>query len=196
MALGEPVRYAYRVQPITIYVNHNDIIEKHNRYNVDFEIACDMFDMKDSKGKHCISNPHLINIAEPDVDINVVNPYISHSVVLDEEHYNRLLSVTNTDGNLHRYVGVVEGYAVKDIVSKFNIDLVDTGLCLTENMFVIDGLRKPEVAFDEKRHARYVQSSESFHLKLKKTKNALVRYNIYEPEICKLSYQNLYALEM
>ena len=63
-------------------------------------------------------------------------------------------------------------------------------------MLDIDGLKRPELEFDEKKHTRYVQSSESFYLKLKKGKNKLVRYEVQEPYVHRLSYQNLYAFDV
>lgn len=192
--LGEPQRYAYRAKPAIFYVRENGLMKKQVGYSVDFEIACDIFDLNDAKSNKCLYNPHLINIVEPGVDIDDIKPYVSHSIILDEELYNRLQSVTNKDGGLMRYNGVVNGYSVQHMKNLFKRDdVVDTGICLSKGMYLLGGLQKPELPFDEKKHTRYVQSSESYMLKLRRNNTALVRKNLYEPNIQTLNYDDLYA---
>ena len=189
---GEPKRYAYKACPVTLSVSQENHMKPVKYYSVDFEIACDMFSIEDARSENCIYNSHLVNIVEPGLDLDVDKPYISHNILLDEEHYNRLLSVTNSDGNLRRYDGVVEGYSIADIKSKLhNNDLIDTGLCLSEEMLRMNGLRRPEKPFNEKRHARFIQASESHMLKARKKSTALST-RIYEPTIRLLSYDNIY----
>lgn len=193
--LGEPQRYAYRAKPATFYVHNADgVLEKQNGYSVDFEIACDIFDLNEAKSDNCVYNPHLINILEPGVDIDDAKPYISHSIILDVDHYVRLQSVTNRDGGLMRYTGVVNGYSVDHIKSVFKRnDVLNTGVCLSKGIYLLNGLQRPEIPFDEKKHARYVQLSESYKLKLQRNNNSLVLRDLYEPTIHTLEHDNLYA---
>lgn len=193
--LGQPKRYAYKAQPITLYLSNDDgSIQKKKYHNVDFELACDRFNLDDARSSNCIYNPHLVNIVEPGVDADSLNPYISHSVLLDDEHYNRLLSVTNTSGNLHSYCGVVNGYSIEDIRKLFkNDDILDTGICLTEGILAMGGLSRPDEMFNENKHKRYIQASESHRLKLDKQKTALSIKTIFEPSIYTLDYDNIYA---
>ena len=64
---------------------------------------------------------------------------------------------------------------------------------LSKGIYLLGGLQKPELPFNEKRHTRYVQSSESYMLKLRRKNTALVRKNLYEPNIQTLNYDDLYA---
>lgn len=194
--LGEPRRYAYKAEPVTLYLKTpgSDKFQLVKAYEVDFEIACDMYDIDMARGENCIPNPHLINIVEPGLHGDETNLYVSHSTILDEPTFQKLQEYTNNTGKLRCYSGVVEGYSISDIKKLFHRDdIEDTGVCLTDSIIGIQGLRYPDEPFDESRHKRYVQASESHVIKLKK-KNAFqvsVR-DVYQPDICKLSYNNLY----
>lgn len=193
--LGPLKRYAYKAQPVTLYLSNDEgTIEKKAFYSVDFELACDRFNLDDARNNNCIYNPHLINIVEPGVDVDVLNPYISHSVLLDKEYYDRLVSVTNSDGKLHSYNGVVDAYSIKDIKDLFKTnEIMDTGICLTEGILRMGGLKRPDEMFNENKHKRYIQASESHRLKLDKTKNSLVLKSVFEPCVYTLDYDNIYA---
>lgn len=163
--LGEPKRYAYRAQPVVLYIRDtNGVMTKVTYYSVDFEIACDLKNLSDARGKDCVAEPHLINIREPEGQ----SDYVSHCVIVDEVTYERLLSFTNTDGRLRRYTGVVDGYSMKDVYGDFGFRIPDTGLCLAEHVINTGGLKRPVQPFDEKKHMRYIQASESHKLKLSK----------------------------
>lgn len=163
--LGCSERYAYRAQPVSLYVkNHDGIMVKVKYYIVDFEIACDLKNINDARSDYFVSNPHLINIREPDGQ----GDYVSHCTMIDEKTYDVLRSFTNSDGRLRRYTGVVNGYAVRSFYGDFDYMRPDTGLFLSD--VDIGLLQYPEQPFDEKKHMRFVQASESYRLKLFKRK--------------------------
>lgn len=194
--LGEPKRFAYKAEPMTLYLKNNETerIELVKAYNVDFEIACDLFDIQDARSNDCLYNPHIINIVEPGLDGDENDAYVSHSTILDEASFKKLQAYSNTNGKLKSYSGVVEGYAVQDIKRLFNRnDIVDTGVCLTDSIISIHGLRYPDTPFDENRHKRFVQASESHIAKLKRQKKfQLAVANMYQPSVYKLDYDNIY----
>ena len=182
--LGEPKRYAYKAQPVTLYVAQETGMKSVKCYSVDFEKACDMFSIDDARSKNYVHNPHLINIIEHKSSKNVDEPDVLHSILLDKVHYDRLLSFTNSDGNLRRYNGVVEGHEFKDVKDKLNdCDLIDTGLCLSEKILHAGGLRRPTQCFDEKKHTRFVQASESYRIKSQKR---------LKPSVMKRRESNIY----
>ena len=182
--LGPPKRYVYSSKPIVVYVNNDGNLERVKGYSVDFEVACDMKSVDDAKGEACLYNPHLVNIVEPGLDGSEINAKISHSIFLDEKAYERLLSVSNTDGKLHKYKGVVEGYSVRDIKRSFNLpELTDTGVCISDKMLGAGCVKRPDVPFNEVRHRRFVQASESYHIKLRKHTGKAAVSKIYRPEI-------------
>ena len=114
--------------------------------------------------------------------------------MLFEASFKKLQAYTNDSGKLKRYSGVVEGYAVQDIKKIFKRnDIDDTGICLTDSIISIHGLRYPGVPFDENRHKRFIQASESHIVKLKRQKKLqLAVANMYQPNVYKLDYDNIY----
>ena len=190
--LGPPKRYAYSSQPVTVYVREGSTFRRKDGYSVDFEIACDTADLTSARGKDCMYNPHLVNIVEPGLDGTERNSIISHSIFLDNEAYSRLMKVSNTRGKLHKYNGVVEGYAVRDIEKAFNVEgLTDTGVCLSDAVIESNCVRCPDIPFDENKHMRYVQASESYINKVRKsTMNKMALSNIYQPIVLGFNVDN------
>lgn len=174
------MRFAYKATPVTLCMKIGDEFQKTYGYSVDFEIACDLYDILDARGSGCIYNPHLVNIAEPGTtDTDAMNTYISHSIIIDEASYRRLYSVSNTE-NLRSYTGVVNGYSINKIRAKLSDKQIsDTVLCLTELISKSGGLVKPDIPFNENKHRRYVQASESHRLKMQKQKTEIFSADVY-----------------
>lgn len=173
--LGSPRRYAYVSNPVTLYVNVNGRLEPKKYYSVDFVIACDLFDISSARGINRVVNPHVINIQEPNTDGSEAGSFVCHSVLLDEGSFIKLQQNTNRNGNLRRFDGVVNGYAVSDVRRILRNDsIIDTGLLLSYDD-IQDGLiETPSISFDEKKHMRYIQASESCEIKLQKHRDKVV----------------------
>ena len=173
--LGQPKRYVFSEVPFRGYVISEDSYNLTNAHCVDFEIACDLYDISDAKTEHGIYNPHVVNILEPDLDGDEIDAYLSHSVILDDDLWNVLLSYSNCDGNSRKYVGVVEGYSIGDLRKLMNYDGLDTtGLCFAPFLLDRGGMRRPSIPFNETKHKRFVQASKAYHEKcLKRAKYEL-----------------------
>lgn len=186
--LGPPKRYAYSSKPVTMYVQQGEELKRVKGYAVDFEIACDLTPISKAKGEGCLYNPHLVNIVEPGLDGSEINAKVSHSIFLDEAAYGRLFEMSNKSGRLHKYSGVVEGYSVSDIKKAFDIpNLTNTGVCMSDRMLEDGCLRCPETPFDENKHRRYVQASESYRTKLNRHSGKTSISKIYNPEVFRFS---------
>ena len=136
-------------------------------------------------------NPHLVNIVEPGLDGSEMNAKMSHSIFFDEALYERLVGLSNRSGRLHSYEGVIEGYAVGDIKKAFDLpNLTDTGVCLSDAI-VAEGLAKrPEVPFNENKHRRYVQASESYITRLRRHAGKTAISKIHRPEVFGLNRES------
>lgn len=159
---GSPVRYAFKTNPIQLYIQHENKFYAVNAYSVEFEVACDLFDTADIPDLYEDLDPYLINCIEPGLTGKEVQCYFSHTVILDEVLYSRLLKYTNTQG-CRGYTGVVDGYSinhVRNIDSSINAN--DTGLYLDEGFINKGGLMRPAVAFNETKHKRFIQALESY----------------------------------
>ena len=196
--LGPPTRYAFKERPLLLYVKTEDNFKIVKAHSVDFEIACDLRNVDDAKTADCIYNPHLINIIEPGLNGDEINCYTSHSIMLDNSNYNRLLKYSNREG-CRGYTGVVNGYSVRDIKDFFGrTDLDDTGVCLVEKFVEAGGLSRPEISFNETAHKRFVQASESYKIKSQKLirRGELIpKRETYTPLIQKLIYMNQYEYD-
>ena len=178
--LGSPRRYAYVSNPVTLYLNVNGNIEPKKYYSVSFVKACDLFDISDARGPNRITNPYLLNVQEPNTDGTELNSFLSHSVLLDEDTFYKLYQHTNREGNLRRFDGVVDGYSVQDMQKIFNnMSLVDTGLCISDGVIANGLLKASDIPFDEKKHTRYIQASESYEIKLQRNRTALAQPEMF-----------------
>ncbi|MBO5435631.1 hypothetical protein J6A31_07545 [bacterium] len=169
--LGKPKRYIYRAHPVIINYFNGVTFEKKKMYGVDFERACDLREIEQLNERRLVTNAHVINVNERGCDFLGENVYVSHTVIIDEDTYEKLLRFTNTDGKLKQYIGVVRGYLSEDVQSVLNNDdYVNTGLCLLDDSIDVGVLDKPDIAFDIKSHRRYIQACDSYINKLNRLK--------------------------
>lgn len=175
----KPVRYVFTAHKSPVILKTDKGFETIVRYIVDFEIACDLFDTKFVNEKTCVKNTHIINDREPWVYGDEGHIYVSHSAILSESEYETLKSFTNFNVLSRKYDGVVEGFSIESLKKLFpNNKYPETGVYIeTEGMF---RLRQPKCGFNETKHKRYIQASESFMLKHKKELCLSIDTGLYE----------------
>ena len=165
--LLQPTRYVFTAHKSPMFLKESETFKVVEKYIVDFEVACDLLDITDITENTCIMNPHITNNVEPWVHGDEYGVYTSHAVILSEEEYSTLMLFANVNTMSRKYKGVVNGFSVKSLDLMFpNNSYPNTGILLTSNG--VFGLEKPNVGFNETKHKRYIQASESFRLKHKK----------------------------
>ncbi len=163
---GPPVRYAFKSNPMKMYVqNTNGGFYQVDAYAVTFERACDMFDIHSIGHDYKHMYRYLTSCMEPGLTGEEVSCYFSHSVVLDEVLYSRLMEYANTK-NCRGYTGVIDGYSVMQVkMADSSVRCNNTGLYLEDVFIRQGGLSKPAVPFNETKHKRFLQALESYRIK-------------------------------
>lgn len=167
-ALGEPMRYAYKAQPMLLYKKTDSGFMKSEFITVTFEQACDLLDHSWIELGFGTSDPYVVSKPEPGINPDTQTGIILHDVLLTYETFVKLQQRTNSRGNLRRYNGVVEAYDLAKIADYFGEKTDRYGLWLDDEAFLYDCVRYPTIPFDEKRHTRFVQASFSYDVKNKK----------------------------
>ena len=163
---GPPVRYAFKSNPMKMYVQQTDgRFYQVNAYAVTFERACDLYNIHDIGHNYKHMYRYLTSCMEPGLTGEELSCYLSHSVVLDEVLYSRLMEHTNIK-NCRGYTGVVDGYSVMQIrMADNSIRCNNTGLYLEDSFIRQGGLAKPAIPFNETKHKRFLQALESYKIK-------------------------------
>ena len=166
--LGEPKRYAYKARPVLLYKTSTSGFMKSEFIAVTFEMACDLLSTDWIDVGLGTPDPFVVSDAEPGINPNKQIGLIIHDVILTYDCFCKLRELTNSNGNLHRYSGVIEGYDVEDI-ARF-VDGLEhrKGLWLTPEAFDAGFVRYPMIPFDEQKHTRFVQASYSYAVKKEK----------------------------